>query len=71
MGTYEWLGLIFVLIAGFWKLCDKLSKIEVALAGKVSFGQCEKMQKECPCQEKVEKLEELVEKLHPHKENER
>ena len=37
MTTYEWLGLIVVLIGGFWKLSSKLTKIEVALSGKVGF----------------------------------
>ena len=66
MTTYEWLGLIVVLIGGFWKLCSKLTKIEVALSGKVGFEDCNERQGKCSCHKKVEAMEELMEKLHPH-----
>ena len=66
MTTYEWLGLIVVLIGGFWKLSNKLTKIEVALSGKVGFDECNKRQGECPCHAKVKELEKLVGELHPH-----
>ena len=66
MTTYEWLGLIAVLIAGFWKLCNKLSKIEIAISGKVGIEECRRHQRECPCHEQLRELETLVEKLHPH-----
>ena len=66
MSTYEWLGLIVVLIGGFWKLSNKLTKIEVALSGKVGFEDCNERQGKCPCREQVEKMEHLMEKLHPH-----
>lgn len=66
MTTYEWLGLIVVLIGGFWKLSNKLTKIEVALSGKVGFDDCAKRQGECPCHRKVEAIEKLIEKMHPH-----
>ena len=66
MTTYEWLGLIVVLIGGFWKLCNKLSKIEVTLSGKVGFDECTRRQGDCPCHKKIEKMKELMEKMHPH-----
>ena len=66
MTTYEWLGLIAVLIGGFWKLSSKLTKIEVALSGKVSFEDCAERQRKCPCHKKVETIEKLIEDLHPH-----
>ena len=66
MTTYEWLGLIVVLIGGFWKLSNKLTKIEVALSGKVGFDDCAKRQGECPCHQKVAAMEKLIEKMHPH-----
>lgn len=66
MTTYEWLGLIVVLIGGFWKLSTKLTKIEVALSGKVGFDDCGKKQEDCPCHAQIEKLEKLIEKIHPH-----
>ena len=66
MTTYEWLGLITILIGGFWKLCSKLSKIEVALSGKVGFDECSKRQGDCPCHEKIEEMKKIVEKMHPH-----
>ena len=49
MTTYEWLGLIVVLIGGFWKLSNKLTKIEVVLSGKVGFDDCAEKQGKCPC----------------------
>jgi hypothetical protein len=66
MTTYEWLGLIVVLIGGFWKLSNKLTKIEVALSGKVGFEYCSERQDKCPCHKRVEEMEKLMEKLHPH-----
>jgi hypothetical protein len=66
MTTYEWLGLIVVLIGGFWKLSNKLTKIEVALSGKVGFDDCAERQGKCPCHKRVEEMERLMEKLHPH-----
>lgn len=66
MTTYEWLGLIVVLIGGFWKLSTKLTKIEVALSGKVGFDDCSKKQEDCQCHDKIEKLEKLIDKMHPH-----
>jgi hypothetical protein len=66
MTTYEWLGLIVVLIGGFWKLSNKLTKIEVALSGKVGFEDCSERQDKCPCHKKVEELKKLIEKMHPH-----
>ncbi|MBE6377663.1 MAG: hypothetical protein E7051_02460 [Lentisphaerae bacterium] len=66
MTTYEWLGLIVVLIGGFWKLSSKLTKIEVALSGKVGFEDCSERQGRCTCHKKVETMEKLMEKLHPH-----
>ena len=66
MTTYEWLGLIVVLIGGFWKLCSKLSKIEVTLSGKVGFDECTRRQGECPCHKKIEEMKEIMEKMHPH-----
>ena len=64
--TYEWLGLITVLITGFWKLCGKLSKIEIALSGKVGFADCSRRQQECLCRNQVEKLQLKMDELHPH-----
>ena len=66
MTTYEWLGLIVVLIGGFWKLCNKLSKIEVALSGKVGFDDCAKRQRECSCIRQMEQIQETINELHPH-----
>lgn len=63
--TYEWLGLIVVLITGFWKLCDKLTKIEVRLSSKVDFDDCAQMRNACRCRQDVEKIKEQIEKLHP------
>ena len=65
--TYEWIGLIVVLISGFWKLSSKLTKIEVALSGKVSFDDCSEKQGKCPCHGKVRELEQLIKKMHPHR----
>ena len=67
MTTCEWLGLIVVLIGGFWKLSNKLTKIEVAISGKVGFDDCSEKQEKCPCHGKVRELERLMEKLHPHR----
>ena len=66
MTTYEWLGLIVVLIGGFWKLCNKLSKIEVTLSGKVGFDECTRRQEGCPCHKKIEEMKKIMENMHPH-----
>lgn len=65
MGTYEWLGLIVVLIGGFWKLCDKLTKIEVRLSSKVDFDDCNQRRNSCKCVEDLEEIKRKMEKLHP------
>jgi hypothetical protein len=64
--TYEWLGLIVVLITGIWKLSDKLTKIELRLSGKVGFDDCADRQAKCPCREDVANLQRQINELHPH-----
>ena len=65
MTTHEWIMLIMVLLGGFWTLNRQLAKIEVALSGKVSYGDCSDRQEKCPCRKKVEELKEQMDKLHP------
>ena len=65
MTTHEWIMLIFVLLGGFWTINRQLAKIEVALSGKVSYGDCSDRQEKCPAVKKVEELKEQMEKLHP------
>jgi len=43
-----------------------LTKIEVALSGKVGFDDCAEKQGKCPCHKRVEEMEKLMEQLHPH-----
>ncbi len=65
MSTYEWLGLIVVLIGGFWKLCDKLTKIEVRLSSKVDYDICAQRRDSCQCRVEVDSLKQQMELLHP------
>lgn len=65
MTTYEWLAILLVLIAGIWKLCDKLSKIEAHISKKVSYGDCAEQQEQCPCRKEVEELRDQINELHP------
>ena len=55
MSTYEWVMLILVLIGGFWKLNRTLTKIEVALSGKVSYDECSARRRLCRKRQKTEK----------------
>ena len=61
MTTYEWLSLIVVLLGGFWVLEQKLTKIEVAIQGKVSFKECSEKRYKCPCVRDIEKIKEQME----------
>ena len=67
MTTYEWLTLIVVLLGGFWKVCRQLTKIEVALDGKVGYRDCENRQERCPLHGAFKELKERVDKMHPPK----
>lgn len=61
MSTYEWASMIGVIAGGFWVLSQKLSRIEVALAGKVSYADCSEKREKCPC---VKEMEELKKKVY-------
>lgn len=60
MTTFEWISLIGILLGGFWVLTSKLTAIEKALVGKVSYKDCSEKRSKCPC---VRELEELKERL--------
>lgn len=66
MSTHEWVMLIVVLLGGFWTLNRQLTKIEVALKGKVSYGDCSDRQGKCPCHREIEEIKTQMEQLHPH-----
>ena len=66
MTTHEWACLILVLLGGFWRLNRSLTKIEVALSGKVGFKDCADRQEKCPCRKALEEIQERMERLHPH-----
>ena len=70
MTTYEWLGLIAVLLGGFWTLNRQLTKIEVSLRGKVSYGDCQEKQEKCPCHREIERIQADIKILHPRKKEE-
>ena len=61
MSNYEWISIIVVLIGGFWALGQKLTKIELAVQGKVSYDDCSKKRDKCPCVRDIEKLKEKLE----------
>ena len=65
MTTHEWIMLILVLLGGFWTLNRQLSKIEVALSGKVSYGDCSEKQEKCPCHIEITKIQERINEVHP------
>ena len=56
MSTFEWISLIGTLLGGFWALYRQLTKIEVALVGKVGYKECSERQNNCPC---VKELAEI------------
>ena len=62
MTTYEWVMLIGVIIGGFWTLSQKLSKIETALVGKVSYKDCSEKRDRCPCVRDIKEIKERIEK---------
>lgn len=62
MTTFEWISLIGILLSGFWVLASKLTAIEKALVGKVSYKDCSEKRDQCPCVREVEKLKERLEK---------
>ena len=70
MSTHEWVMLILVLLGGFWTLNRQLTKIEVVLRGKVSYGDCADRQEKCPCHKEIEDIREEIENLHPRKKGE-
>jgi hypothetical protein len=65
MTTYQWLSILVILAGGIWKLNRTLTKIEIALSGKVGFDDCRDRQQECPCHKEIEKLQKKMERLHP------
>lgn len=65
MTTHEWIMLILVLLGGFWTLNRQLSKIEVALSGKVSYVDCSEKRDKCPCREEICKIKERIDEVHP------
>ena len=67
MSTHEWVMLIAVLLGGFWTLNRQLSKIEVALTGKVSYKDCSEKQGKCPCHKEIEELSKRMNEAHPPK----
>lgn len=71
MTTYEWIGLIAVLLGGFWTLNRQLAQIEVALKGKVSYGDCSDRQGKCPCHREIEEIQSEIRILHPRKKEDR
>ena len=55
MSTHEWVMLVLVLIGGFWKLNRTLTKIEVALSGKVGYDDCSERRRLCRFRQKSDK----------------
>ena len=60
MTTFEWISLIGILLGGFWVLSQKLSAIEKALVGKVSYKDCSEKRDRCPCMIEVKKIRERM-----------
>lgn len=71
MTTYEWVMLILVIVGGFWKLNRTLTKIEIALSGKVGYNECSDRQGRCPCHGEIEAVRKEMEELHPRKKENR
>ena len=67
MTNFEWVSLIIVLLGGFWTLNRALTKIEVALSCKVSYGDCADKQNKCPCHNEIKEIQEDIKTLHPRK----
>lgn len=65
MTTYEWVMLLVVLLGGFWTLNRSLTKIEIALSGKVGYNDCEDRQDKCPCHAALAELKKKMEEMHP------
>ena len=55
MSTHEWVMLVLVLIGGFWRLNRTLTKIEVALSGKVGYDECSERRRLCRNRQRTEK----------------
>ena len=62
MTTYEWISLIGILLGGFWVLAQKLSAIEKALVGKVSYKDCSEKRDKCPCVIELNKIKKGLER---------
>jgi hypothetical protein len=56
--------LILVLLGGFWTLNRQLTKIEVSLRGKVSYGDCANQQEKCPCHKEIEEIKQSIKFFH-------
>lgn len=67
MSTHEWVMLILVLLGGFWTLNRQLTKIEVTLRGKVSYGDCSEKQEKCPCHREIEEIKDNIKFFHQSK----
>ena len=57
--------LILVLLGGFWTLNRQLAKIEIALSGKVGYGDCSERQEKCPCHKEVCEIKARIDEVHP------
>ena len=65
MSTYEWVTLIVVLLGGFWTLNRQLTKIEIALSGKVSYADCSDRREKCHCLTELGKIKARMDEIHP------
>lgn len=67
MNTFELLCIVLTIFGGFWMLCQKLTKIEVAITKKVGYGECMERQASCPCHKKIEEIKTEIDKKHPRR----
>lgn len=67
MRYFELICTLFTILAGFWKLCRTLNKIELAINNKVGYRECKERQESCPCRKDIEQIKRDIDENHPRK----
>ena len=67
MRIFELLTIGVSILAGFWMLCQKLTKIEIAITKKVGYGECRERQADCRCHKDIEEVWAEINENHPRK----
>ena len=67
MRFFEVVATLFSILGGFWMLCQKLTRIEIAITKKVGYSDCRVRQENCRCHKDIEDVWAEINENHPRK----